>query len=85
MTTPNKKLLLYRTVWKNNNSGTYPFSLSYISLGLQEGFEFEIKMITSCSLTLYKNDEDLDRLFYIYEITVPKGLPILSLEPLLHT
>lgn len=78
-----KSLHLYRTAWIApglTEENKYPYSMEYPALSLSVGDIFEIKGISSCSLTPYLEDEDMGCDFYRYEITVPKGTKILELD-----
>lgn len=79
-----KDLTLYRTAWidpKITLNSNYPYSREYNSLSLSINSCLEIQTISSCSLTPYREEEDVGSNFYRYEIFVPKNNPILELDP----
>lgn len=77
-----EKMLLYRTAWVANGQETdnsYPFARHLsLSFGLHDCIE--IHLITSASLTPYREDDMAELAFYRYEITVPKGALVLELD-----
>lgn len=78
-----EELHLFRTAWIDEKyalDGTYPYSREYKAIRLTPGSLLEIKTITSCSLTPYREDEDVGSSFYRYEFHVPKGQPVLELD-----
>lgn len=78
-----KQLSLFRTAWiseGHGTGGTYTYSREYQSMELTVGSVLEIKTITSCSLTPYREDEDVGSGFYRYEICVPAGKAVLPLD-----
>lgn len=77
-------LHLYRTAWIDKTHATenaFPYSREYKALGFGVGSVLEIKSITSCSMTPYREDDDVGSDFYRYEIHIPKGNPVLELDP----
>lgn len=83
MTPSKEEMLLYRTAWVEKEHAadhTYPYSLQYKSLDFKENDILEIHIISSASLTPYREDEDVGSDFCRYEITVPKGKPVLELD-----
>lgn len=81
---PAKETLhLYRTSWidkENTPENNFSYSREYKALSFDVGSILEILTISSCSLTPYREDEDVGSDFYRYEITVPRGMPILELD-----
>ncbi len=79
----NKPMQLYRTAWIDNQyagENTFAYSREYRSLQFGMDSVLEIKTITSCSLTPYRETDDVGSNFYRYEIHVPCGLPVLELD-----
>ena len=77
-------LFLYRTAWidaKHSTDTTYPFSREYQALEFRVGDVVEIQTLSSFSLTPYREDDDVGSDFYRYEIHIPKGFPVLRLDP----
>ncbi len=75
---------LYRTAWvekEYEREAVYPYSLQYPAMDFRAGETAEIRIITSASLTPYREDEDVGSDFWRYEITVPQGKPVLPLDP----
>lgn len=81
---PAKETLhLYRTAWidkKYTVEYEFAYSREYKALQFGVGSIFEIKTITSCSLTPYREEDDVGSDFYRYEISVPRGMPVLELD-----
>lgn len=78
------ELLLFRTAWidgKQDVPGAYAYSTQYKSLVFSPGSTIDIEIISSCSMTPYREDEDVGSDFYRYEIHVPAGNNILPLDP----
>lgn len=76
-------LKLYRTAWDANRIETdhvYPYAHQYQSLLLEVGTVTEIHIISSTSLTPYREDDEIDCDFYRYEIVVPKNGLVLKLD-----
>lgn len=76
-------MLLYRTAWIDKNAikeNEYAYSREYKTLPLEVGKVFEIKTISSYSLTPYRENDDVESDFYRYEIHVRNGLHILELD-----
>ncbi|MBR4941542.1 MAG: MGMT family protein [Clostridia bacterium] len=74
---------LYRSAWVNKDiteDGAFAFSREYSSLKTEEDGDFDIGVITSCSLTPYRAEDDLGSERFGYIINVPKGFPILKLD-----
>lgn len=79
----NKPILLYRTAWIDNQyaeENVFAYSREYKALQFGVGSVLEIKTITSCSLTPYREADDVGSNFYRYKIHVPCGLPVLELD-----
>lgn len=77
------EMLLYRTAWVDKayeREAVYPYSRQYKAMEFCENDVLEIRMISSASLTPYREDEDVGSDFYRYEITVPEKLPVLELD-----
>lgn len=78
-----KELLLYRTAWEYpevDSENAYPFAWEYKSLPLSVGKAVDIAILSSTSLTPYREKEEGKRGFWRYEITVPAGNPVLLLD-----
>lgn len=78
-----EELLLFRTAWIDQNydvGGVYAYSREYRAVEFAIGGILEIKTISSYSLTPYREDEDVGSDFYRYEIRVPEGKNILTLD-----
>ena len=78
-----ERLSLFRTAWidKEYDAGsTYAYSREYKAMEFAVGSVLEIETITSCSLTPYREDEDVGSDFYRYEICVPEGKNVLQLD-----
>lgn len=76
-------LKLYRTAWATNHietSHVYPYAHQYQLLLLEVGTVTEINIISSTSLTPYREDDEIDCDFYRYEIVVPKNGLVLKLD-----
>lgn len=83
MSPAKEELHLYRTAWVDKKfTGDYEFAYSreYRSLQFGVGSVLEIQIISSFSITPYREDEDVGSDFYRYEIRVPSGMPILELD-----
>ena len=83
MSPAGETLKLYRTAWASNHMETenvYPYAHQYQSLLLEAGTVTEIKIISSTSLTPYREDDEIDCDFYRYEIVVPKNGFVLKLD-----
>lgn len=83
MTPAKDDMLLYRTAWidsKMIKENEYAYSREYKTLSLSFDSVFEVKTISSCSLTPYRENDDVGSDFYRYEIHVPSGLPVLELD-----
>lgn len=83
MTPAREKLILFRTAWidkKYDVGGAYPYSREYKAIEVNVDSILEIKTISSYSFTPYREDEDVGSDFYRYEMCVPKGKNILSLD-----
>ena len=79
----NKPMQLFRTAWIDNQyaaENMFAYSREYRALQFDVGTVLEIKTITSCSLTPYRESDDVGSNFYRYEIHVPCGLPVLELD-----
>ncbi len=77
-------LFLYRTAWidrKFAGKDVFPYSREYKAISFEPGNLIEIKIISSYSLTPYREDDDVGSNFFRYELHVPHGLPILKLDP----
>lgn len=75
-------MLLYRTAWidpKSSAKTGYAYSGEYRDLQLEAGSTFEIRALSSYSLTPYQEDEGSS--FYRYELHVPRGTRVLELDP----
>jgi hypothetical protein len=75
------KIMLYRTAWipkTGNIHHTYQYAYQYDSLRYNVNDILEFKIISSTSITPYR--EDAGREFYRYEITVPKNGFVLELD-----
>lgn len=81
---PAKQIMhLYRTAWIDKDctaKDAFAYSREYSSLPFAEGSLLEIKTISSCSLTPYREADDVGSDFYRYEICVPCGIPVLELD-----
>ena len=78
-----EQLSLFRTAWIDKEydaGGTYAYSRDYKAMEFTVGSVLEIETITSCSLTPYREDEDVGSDFYRYEICVPAGKNVLQLD-----
>lgn len=76
-------LKLYRTAWVSDKTATdhvYPYAHQYPSLFLDAGTVVEMKIISSTSLTPYREDDEIDCDFYRYEIMVPENGFVLKLD-----
>ena len=74
---------LYRTSWMDKvytSANSFSYSREYPALQFSVGSMVEIKTISSCSLTPYRENDDVGSDFYRYEITVPCNMPILELD-----
>ncbi|MCD7784638.1 MAG: GNAT family N-acetyltransferase [Oscillospiraceae bacterium] len=83
MSPSGKELHLYRTAWINASrcpEGKFSYSREYLAIDLEEGETVDIKTVSSFSLTPYREEEDVGSEFYRYELTVPKGSPVLELD-----
>lgn len=83
MTPAKGSLSLFRTAWIDQNhimDDAYPYSREYQAVKLAVGGTLEIKTISSCSLTPYREDDDVGSDFYRYEIHVPEGKNVLPLD-----
>lgn len=79
-----QEMLLYRTSWidrKFEGKDVFPYSREYKTMSFETGSMIEIKIISSYSLTPYREDDDVGSNFFRYELHVPCGLPILELDP----
>lgn len=77
-------LLLFRTAWIDTGfdaAGAYAYSAQYKAVPFTVGSVFNIETISSCSLTPYREEENVGSDFYRYEIHVPAGNSILRLDP----
>ncbi len=76
-------MYLYRTSWidkgvcKDNH---FPYSREYKSLHFGVGNLIDIKIISSFSLTPYREDDDVGSQFYRYEMEIQKNTPVLELN-----
>lgn len=81
---PSKRdMLLYRTAWIDREhavKNSFPYSREYKALSFETGSVFEIKTISSYSLTPYREDDDVGSGFFRYEMRVPRGMPVLELD-----
>ena len=78
-----ENLFLYRTAWIDEEHALekgFAYSREYKALQVEIGSIFEIRTITSCSRTPYREQEDVGSDFYRYEIRVPGGMPVLELD-----
>jgi hypothetical protein len=77
-----RKLRLYRTAWLDTNApqNTYAYSREYPALELAADAVLELKTISSYSMTPYREDDDVGSDFYRYELSVPRGAPVLELD-----
>ena len=76
-------LHLYRTAWIGEafaSAAGYPYSVEYQALPFNVGDILELKIISSYSLTPYREDEDVGSDFYRYEMQASKGTPVLKLD-----
>ena len=76
-------LKLYRTAWVSDSIVTdhvYPYAHQHQSLLLETGTVTEIKIISSTSLTPYREDDEIACDYYRYEILVPKNGLVLKLD-----
>ena len=79
----NKPMRLYRTAWIDNQyatESTFAYSREYKALKFGVGSVIEIKTITSCALTPYREGDDIGSNFYRYEFHIPCGLAVLELD-----
>lgn len=80
-----KDMLLYRTAWidrKYEGKNVFSYSREYKALSFSTGSMIEVKILSSYSLTPYREDDDVGSDFFRYELHVPHGLPILELDQL---
>lgn len=80
-----KEMQLYRTAWIDREyaaANCFPYSREYKALSFEVGDTLEIKIISSYSLTPYRENDDVGSDFFRYELHVPQGSPILELDPL---
>lgn len=78
-----KDMLLYRTAWIDREyaaTNRFPYSREYKAMPFEVGSILEIKIISSYSLTPYREDDDVGSDFFRYELRVPCGMPILELD-----
>lgn len=78
-----ENMQLCRTAWiddRYTRSGEIAYSREYRSMSFDVGNTLEIKIISSCSVAPYREDEDVGSDFYRYEVAVPGGLPVLELD-----
>lgn len=78
-----KDMLLYRTAWIDREyaaTNRFPYSREYKALPFEVSSILEIKIISSYSLTPYREDDDVGSDFFRYELRVPCGTPILELD-----
>lgn len=78
-----KDMLLYRTAWIDREyaaTNRFPYSREYKALPFEVGSTLEIKIISSYSLTPYREDDNVGSDFFRYELRVPHGMPILELD-----
>lgn len=78
-----RDMLLYRTAWLDREyaaEGRYPYSREYKALAFEVGSIIDIKIISSYSITPYREDDDVGSDFYRYELHVPRGKPVLELD-----
>lgn len=83
MSPAGEALKLYRTAWVTNSIETdhvYPYAHQHQSLLLETGTVTEIKIISSTSLTPYREDDEIACDYYRYEILVPKNGLVLKLD-----
>lgn len=83
-----EELLLFRTAWIDRDqdvTGAFAYSTQYKSLAFSAGSMIDIEIISSCSLTPYREDEDVGSDFYRYEIRVPAGITSCPWTPLSPT
>lgn len=76
-------LKLYRTAWAKNSVETdhvYPYAHQHQSLFLDTDTVAEIRIISSTSLTPYREDDEINCDFYRYEIVVPENGFVLKLD-----
>lgn len=81
---PSKRdMLLYRTAWIDREhavKNSFPYSREYKALSFDIGSILEIRIISSYSLTPYREDDDVGSDFFRYEMRVPCGMPVLELD-----
>lgn len=78
-----ENMLLYRTAWIDKRysfENYFAYSREYKALQFNIGSIIEIRIISSYSLTPYREKDDVGSDFYRYEIVVPRGMPILELD-----
>ena len=78
-----QEMFLYRTAWMDRKfvgKSVFPYSREYKAMSFGTGSIIEIKIISSYSLTPYREDDDVGSSFFRYELHVPSGLPILELD-----
>lgn len=78
-----KDMLLYRTAWIDRKYAAmnfFPYSREYKGLSFEVGSILEIKIISSYSLTPYRENDDIGSDFFRYELHVPREMPILELD-----
>lgn len=78
-----KEFKLYRTAWINQGrcpEGKFSYSREYLAINLSVGTTVDIGTVSSFSITPYREAEDVGSEFYRYELTVPKGSPVLELD-----
>ncbi len=74
---------LYRTAWIDKSVCSvekYPYSREYKALDFEIGNVYDIKIISSYSMSPYREDEDVGSDYYRYEIDIVKGDYILELN-----
>ncbi len=77
------KTPLFRTSWIDKEiclDGSFSYSREYKSLQFDIGDFIDIKIISSFSLTPYRENDDVGSKFYRYEIELEKNMPALELN-----
>lgn len=77
------EMLLYRTAWIDRRyagENSFPYSREYKALSFEIGSTLEINIISSYSLTPYREKDDVGSNFFRYEMRVPHGMPVLELD-----
>ncbi len=83
MTAAKEDMHLFRTAWvdaKAQAVEAFAYSREYRALNFVTGDCIDLHTISSFSLTPYRENEDVGSPFYRYELSVPRGCPVLELD-----